>query len=380
MRGLAKGEQSSATNPVLQLITRSGEFLTDPVEATYKVEAVTTPSGTPNVEVAQAPVNLDLVADGGQKLGDGRFYIPTGDTSSWAYGTHRAVCTYKMETGGREFTQVTEFELISATLFPSGQNFVAYVTTRDLYADGLFTFAGNAPETLHRHINRASQYIEQVTMRFFEPRYMAYRTGGQKTTQLLLDEAIVAIEGIDTASRDAEGAETFEEMDKGIYQVYNRHMDGLINPDDRHNPRIATKPNSVFESANTYVEVGLWPPGRQNIRIRGIFGFVDPSPQSDRIAIGAPPADLQQVIMALVDRYVDDPALGSVQTQSPGKVRSYRTRDQSIQFWGNAETSSGSGGWTGDPMLDQILQRYVKPAKLSFPDRDPFDVESGVIA
>lgn len=373
MRGLARGEQSTGTEPFLQLITREGEFLKDPIEGSFIIEDVHDPAQTPTTKVTQTSLSLDLVADSGHKLGTGRFYVPTGDTTDWAYGTHRAVCTYKMVAGGRDYKQIIEFEILSPTLFPTGQDYVGYTSTMALYRDEFFVISGMSPEKLHAHIRRASLEIENHTERYFEPRYVEQYLNGSNRPLLFLDEAIVALESISTISRDADGVETLEAYDAAGYRVFNRHLDGLLNPDDRHNPRVAlVETNYIPGVTGAYGEFN-WPFGRRNLLVKGVFGYTDPGAQSDNVLIGHTPDDFVQIIGVMVSRYLEDPAMTNIGTWKPGLVKTYKTRDQQIQFYGASGNVDYTGGITGDSLLDQKLLRFAKPARLAYPEREEYD-------
>jgi hypothetical protein len=369
MKGISKGETSTAQNPVLQLFCRQGEFLKDPVEGTFTIEDVRNPDVPPIQRVAPTTLNLlpiDAVPTPGHRLGPGRFYIPTGATTSWAYGTHRAVCKYKMVTGGREYQQVIEFEVLNPAIYPSGQSFVTYASSARLYADGIFTFSGIAPEKLHPHMRRVSFELENLLQRFFEPRYLDWRVDGDGRTVLFLDEAIVAMSEAGQVSKNPDGTETISPYGADGYVVYNRHLDGLLNPDDRDNPMLEVSSDQV---AGYMIRGYVFPEGDKNLYARGVFGFLDPDPQSDGVLIGHTPDELVQVIGVLIARYIEDPTLSSPGTWQPGRIKMYQTRDQQIQFYGSSGNVDFTGGITGDAMLDQKLLRFVKPARLDYPER-----------
>ena len=373
MRGLAKGEQSTSTAPILQLITREGEFLKDPVEGSYIIEDVRDPDLTPTTRVNLTSLNLDPIASAGHKLGTGRFYIPTGDTSAWAFGTHRVVYTYKMETGGRDFKQIIEFEILNPTTFPTGQDYVGYASTMALYRDAIFLLSGITPEKLHPHIRRVSLELENYTDRFFEPRYVEQYLDGSCRPVLFLDEAVIALESVSTVTRDADGAETTEDYDAAAYRVFNRHLDGLFNPDDRHNPKLTMVETTQIPGVTGVHGEFQWPSGRQNILVKGVFGYTDPGAMSDKVLIGHTPDDFVQIVGTMVSRYIGDPTLTSVSTWRPSLIKSYKTRDQQIQFYGASGNVDYTGGVTGDAMLDQKLLRFVKPIRLSYPERAQYD-------
>lgn len=355
MRGLTKGEQSTLLNPVLQLFTRQGSHLVDPFSASFKIDYIGDPESAPSAVITSTAI--DLVAD---KLGTGRFVLLTGSTAAWRYGTHRCVCVYSMVNGGRTYTQVIDFEVLDAVSFPAGgQSYTGYVSTRALYEEGYFALSAVAPEKLHRHIDRESVRIEQLTDRFFEPRYITQKLDGNDKRTLLLDEAIIAIDQVALYDSVAVLETAYGSTD---YNVANRHLDGLLNPDDRYNPWLELTYDSLYTG-------GYWPEGRQNLWVSGVFGFTDPERASDGVLLGHQPTDLGPIIATLMIRFFADPTMSDQTTWRPGSVKKYKTRDQMIEFYGASGNVDYTGGLLADAQLDQMLQRFVKPARLSFPTR-----------
>lgn len=370
MRGLTQGEQSSSTNPVLQLFARKGEILQDPISGSFVIEEVRDPAGSVNEKVASTPLDLDLVGAGGHKLGPGRFLIPTGTTTAWVYGSYRVVYNYVMETDGRTYTQVIPFEVLKATNFPTGRGYVGYVSTFQLYDSEFFTIDGMPPDKLHPHILRESLRLEGLTERFFEPRFLEMKLDGQPSAVLFVDEAIIAMEKVEAISRSPNSAAATTSLyDASSYRVFNRHLDGLLNPDDRYNPQIGLVESTRIAGVTAIDGDFEWPYGRQNILATGIFGFTDPEPDGDDVLIGNTPLDFVQIIGTLVSRFVENPDLSNIATWKPGLVKGYKTRDQQISFYGASGNVSYTGGLTGDALIDQMLQRFVKPARLDYPER-----------
>jgi hypothetical protein len=142
-----------------------------------------------------------------------------------------------------------------------------------------------------------------------------------------------------------------------------------MNPDDRDDPRLSVLRDDIAG----YMTLGwLWPTGDRNLAVRGVFGFLDPEPESDGVLIGHTPEDFIHIIGILVGRFVDDPSMSSPATWAPGKIKMYKTRDQQIQFYGVSGGGTGLnyiGGLTGDIMVDQMLIRFLRPARLDFIER-----------
>ena len=367
MRGVTKGEQSIALNPILQFFARNGEYLADAIAATYTIQDVHDPAAGPVTKVATTPLNLTDNPPG-NRLGLGRYFIPTGDTSDWHYGTHRVLVNYQMTAAGRMYSQAIDFEVLSPTLFSTGQRYTGYAATRDLYRDNYFSIGSQPPQQLHGYINRVSTQIEVMTQRYFEPRYLEMRVSGRGGGTLFLGEALVAVDQVARIEVLNDGERTYYPYTFGSYRVFNRHLDGILNPDDRDNPRLTvSRDDDVLGYYIRYqTRFWVWPSGDNNISVRGVFGYLDPEQQSDFVALGHTPEDFVQIIGTMVSRLAEDPTLTSPATWRPGTIRMYKTRDQQIQFSGPSGSSVMITGFTGDPMLDQLLMRFVKPMNVDY--------------
>jgi hypothetical protein len=356
MKGLVKGEQSSASNPVLQLFARSGGYLADIYAGTFKVESLVDPTAAPTTLVASAPFTV------AHKLGTGRYVIPTGATTSWSFGTHRAVCTYTMTNGGPTYVQVIEFELLDPADWPVGSQYVGYLTTRRAYTDGYATLTATTRQTLHRLISEVGHALELWTKRWFDPRYLYLLVDGKDSEILLLQSPIIAIEDVYATWKTAAGTSTYK-FEQYLYKVYNRHLRGLLEVDDRKNPKL-----ELVDATDTTVQISgfAWPFGNQNLELRGVFGYTDPEldPSSGDVAIGSTPADIVRACGALVYRRIADPTMSDLMTWSAGAIRSMKTRHQAVTFGGASGSLSGAAGYTGelsgDAYVDAIIAKYRK--------------------
>lgn len=359
MRGLAQGEQSTKTSPIIQLFCRSGGFLADLYSGSFYIEDMVDPAGPGREKVAATP----FVA-GTHKVDTGRYAILTGATTTWRVGTHRAVCSYTMESGGPTYTQSIQFEVLDPTDWATGTPYTGYISTRQVYQDGYATLA-TSRQKLHRWLHEICTRIERWTGRWFEPRFMQLTKAGTEMPNLMLQQPIIAIDNVYAVWQTTSGEDTYL-FEQYLYKVYNRHLDGYLETDDRGHPQL------VLTSVDgTIVKVSgfSWPYGNQNVRVGGVFGYTDPAfdPNNGRVLIGTTPADIARVSGALLTRLSGDPSMSSLTTWTPGSIREYRTRDQAIKFGGGGSMSSSGGGggtageFSGDPLIDQILLRYSQP-------------------
>lgn len=358
MKGLAVAEESSVARPILQLFCRSGGYLADIYSGSFVIQDIT--SAAPVEKVASTPLTST------QKIATGRYAITTGATSAWTVGSHRVVVTYTLESGGPEYTQVIPFEVLTAVDWPTGMQYVGYISSKLLYDDEYLAATVTVAKA-HRLIARASRQIELWTHRFFEPRYLEYRQTGRNSPTILLEEAIIALEDV-WSVWESEGVENSYKYEQYLYKVYNRHLDGYVGGDDRANPKLdLVSADGDIVTVEDYV----WPHGAQNLLLKGIFGYTDPDydPMGGSTGVGSTPYDIGIVTGALTYRYNADPTMTDLWTYSPGSVRSMRTRDQSITF-GSSGGGGGGGGssvpsdLSGDPLIDNILVKYTSPVAL----------------
>lgn len=366
MRGILQGEESAGTTPLLQLFCRLEQLLADMHSGTYLIEDIT---GTSPSTRASGSFNTALVAGGGHKLGTGRYVIPTGSTVAWAVGTHRITSTYRMSAGGADHKQVSFFEVLDTDEFATSLDFVTYLTSKQAAADGLVT--GTTGEIQAMLADAASQ-IEEWTGNWFEPRHMTLVLSGDKRKVLYLNVPIIAIETLETVSKDSSGNETRYDWNSAYWRAYNRHLDGLRSPDDRYNPAIELimADPALCTSDDSYLD-WTWPFGQQNIEITGVFGYTDPAPDRNApgLSLGVMPRVLRRLMNAIMVRSNEDLGLEDPSTQQPGRIKEYKTRHQKIVFFGSSSQGSQYGSISGDPLLDQLLLRLCKPVNAGYVQR-----------
>lgn len=361
MRGLARGETSSTTNPVLQLFSRQGGFLVDIYSGSFVIEDIRAPGADPVEKVAATALT---VAD---KVSTGCYAIPSGSTAAWNIGTHRVTVSYVLEDGGPTYKQIIDFEILDVIDWPASGAFVSYISSRNAYLDG-YVVETTTPQQIHRHTSEVSHAIEQWTRRWFEPRFITLRTNGGPGRTILLDNPIIAVADV-TSVWDEDGSYVHPHT---YYKVFNRHLDGFFDVDDRKNPKIEITSTAGLITREARLAAAAWPSGVQNLEVSGVFGYTDADfdPTDGAVLIGHAPVDLSRACGVLMGRQISDPGLTNPMTWSPGSVRSYRTRYQSVTFGGGGSSSSGGGGGggggggdalSGDPLIDAILVKYYRP-------------------
>ena len=218
----------------------------------------------------------------------------------------------------------------------------SYVTVADMRAEGVPASVLDA--FLESRIALASRFVDAATGRFFAPRELTLLLDGQLCSRgrLELPVPVIAIDGL-----AVDGVEVFSDY----FRIYNRHLTGLLRPDDRDYPLIE-------------LTDGRFATGRQNVEVIGVFGYTDP----DGTAFGKTPELIKHVTKLLVMREIGKMANGGerLEAQQRSRINSERTRDQAYTL--EARPAGGGFGsvsyFTGDPEIDRILLMYKRPPDL----------------
>src|ERR1700742_3826254 len=114
----------------------------------------------------------------------------------------------------------------------------AYVTVAELRDEGVA--ADTTDAQLLRIIQRASAQIDAWTHRWFCPRPMTMLLDGTGRDTLLVGPPIIGITQVRIVYRDSDLVlpTPAELVDLNWIRIYNRHMHGLTDPDDRNNPKL----------------------------------------------------------------------------------------------------------------------------------------------
>jgi hypothetical protein len=340
MPGIVLGEASSSTNPLLPFFYQDEGFLRDVFALRFEVY----PSGS-----------ASTVATGTTDLIDDRFdtgcYAAVLDpqSESMSAGAYEIVWYYKPSSTSAELEASYSFEVLSNKYFRSSTKFKSYLGSDDNALDGYDL------EVRQKALEAASKEVDRITGRFFFPKHMIlHHSIRPESRQMWIDQPVIGVSQIILESESVvTGTLSEYELDMSSIRVFNRHIAGLLSPDDRDNPRIAF---AVAESESAEaVELAIFPIGVKNVKVTGVFGYTDP----DGSPFGEVPSPLQDVIRTLAFRKVVDPTGTDVATWMPGRVKKAKTRDQEIQF--DTSMQQGSTEMTGDPRLDGILIDFSRP-------------------
>jgi hypothetical protein len=319
MQALGRGQRSDLNHPALSVFTPINGLLDDVDVVEYAIF-----DRTGDVPVQVFPESGRAAA---ARLGVGHYVALYTPPASAQLG-HHAVRWFVRATED-ELHFETPFEVLAA---PIDAPQSGYCMLQDLRDEGFGPEAASNAR-LARAIAFASRTIERITGRFFEPRRQRIELDGRGSSELLLDEPIIAIEKIEIGGGGAVSGAT----------VYNRHItQGLMLPDDRQNPRI---------------RLGF-PCGARNVRISGLFGYTEP----DGSPTGTTPLLIRDACKRLVVREI--PLLADTDRREDARQRhrilQERTREQSYTL----DRLAHPGALTGDADIDDILVQFMRPADL----------------
>jgi hypothetical protein len=254
-----------------------------------------------------------------------------------------------------------EFDVLQAI---SGLAQKGYALVSDFRHEGI-TVERASDSRLQLLIEQQSAQVDHWTRRFFEPRTLSFVIDAFDSMRLNLSIPIIGIS--DISAIDDSGAA--QPIDLTAIRVYNRHLtQGLFHPDDREAPRIefVLLQPILIGMSNTYYpqqqfQAGRFAVGTQNVRLTGVFGYTD----LDGSPAGDTPALIRRAVQLLVLRQL--PKLSRVNDRFDALHRhritteSTRGMSYSLSPW----RGGGGGGYTSDPEIDDIIERFTAPIQLA---------------
>lgn len=276
-------------------------------------------------------------------------YVFTGSTNDVAdLGTFRATA-YQSSSGTYDTSDIS----VTASLR-------GYATIQDIRDQGWLE-AAYSNAVVQGAIQRATDYIDKICRQWFEPRYRRVSLDAERIDQLWLEIAIIAVNDVRIDD---------EYLDLDEFEIYNRHLThGIVNPDDRYDPRIAWGDGREPVDVRRLYGGGRFPRARKSVVARGIFGFTEigvgdyageTAPGSQLpISLGSTPTAIARVAAKLAIRYMV-PFEESDAMAKATKVIGEKTRDQSYTLASPSEAEA-SYGLTGDTEIDTVLKMYMAP-------------------
>lgn len=358
MAHLARGAVSSAANPLLDIWVSGIALLADPDAGSlaFTVNDISTEEKEMVPVVTIATTLVDLVVD---RLGTdvGHFAAAFTVPSAEPEGLHEIVWTWTLLTV--PYTYVQRFDVLPGV--PRGYGTGGYGLVSDFRAEGL-SVASATTLRLLKLIIEQSAYIDEVLGQFFEPRFLDMNIDGTNSRKLIVGAPIIALLGFKMLTETI----TLDPLARELV-VYNRHLRGMLEPDDRRAPRIEVPENfPFFDTLYGTTQVGTltpslygFPKTSQNVKVIGLFGYTDP----DGTNLGRTPFGIRKALMLLVRRNLPTLACDTdgFDIRMANRVTSMTTRDQSISF---AAPGLGAGVFTGDQEIDNLLSRYKRPIRM----------------
>lgn len=363
VKSLYPGQVLSVSAPALTFIAQYDGRLVEPTVLGFQIFDVTTDVKL-GVPLQVYPVSgVQAVDTTGAALGLGRYAATWTVPSDAALGRYRIKWTFQVPSAYVTTpspppwvgTSEETFEVLATKCATDAAP--QYCLLADIRDEGICDVSGIPDARLQLTIRRVSRAIEQITGRFFEPRYMNVRStlGTTSTHALLFDMPIVGIERIDSPYfYDYWGID----VDLDMLRIANRHLTGVCSPDDRENPKIELVHMDEDYGGIRFTRYYDGLAFVRNITAIGVFGYTE----ADGSPAGQTPLAIQHATKLIVAREL--PKIGQrdkrEDAQQRWRITSERSRDMAI----NTQAPRGFGQWYGDPEIDSILVQFIRPPQM----------------
>lgn len=354
-RTLGRSQESSCTNPLLDVWYQYRGFLYDPLEVAFQVwyagAQLFPGAGWQSVDTSDCPA--------GNRLGLGHYVLPYTVAPDADVGRYQLKLRSKLDADADYEQWEIEIEVVeTAPTVDPGYGMI--VDVRD---EGI-AVADASDDRVARTLAKASRSIERITSRRFGQFYQQLELDGHGGKEILIGEPII---GIDQVQITWPGVNVSSPNVYGVDEVfvYNRHLtQNLFDPDDRNSPKIAFQRYNwdlgrEIEYRPTFPTY-YFARGRQNVHLNGLFGYTEP----DGSPTGGIPPLIQQVAMLIALRGVL-PRTSSSAVAASRIILEERTRDQSVKYAKPGDVGESSQGpYYGDQEIDNILLMYSAPPGL----------------
>lgn len=369
MPAVPQGAVLSAGQPMLATwIADFYGFLCKPDSLTFIVFDVSTEEKELVPSTVFGPHAVDLTADLVPPYQDGRYAAAWSVSGSEPIGRHLIQWTAQITSTDQDGTATTRtatwtraFDVL-ASLPVIGQP--GYALVSDMRAEGVRESSASDARLIALIRDASIEFERLVGGRWFEPRYNSWKLDGTAKPQLWIEHPIVAI---DSATVFGEGA-----IDPATYKIFNRHITGLTDPDDRASARLEyfvtqtglqgpVQPLAYpYPIDEQWMLPKPWAKGTQNVTIDGVFGYTDPDGSPE----GMTPTEVTRAVKLLVLRRLPRMMAGGgtslFDAVNKHRLTSEKTREQSYQL---AAGMAGKGAYTTDWEIDRIVEQYSKPPR-----------------
>jgi len=348
MTVIVRGQASDCGNPLLHLAIRVDGSPVDVSEIAFEIYDKT---GASPVHIFPAGGGREVVSIEPCPLGDrvdaGRYVARWMTPLAEPLGLHEIRWFVRQSPGASVLSFSEDFYVSALNVIASA----SYTTIAALRDEGI-TVEQASDAALARKIRLASALIDRWCGWWFYPKALTFHLDGSGGRILQLGAPIIAITSVSVHD---------EPLDFEYLRIYNRHLTECLNdPDDRQNPKLE------WELAENEHSAGWFRKGTQNVRVVGRFGFTDYDGTPD----GKTPDMIALACALLVVRGLAKLSDTDVRDEARNRSRvvGLRTRDQEISWAGPGAGAGvgtrGTGAWSGDPEIDNIIASYRRPPVL----------------
>lgn len=353
-----RGEVSSGSNPALDYWFAVAGILVSP-DTTNRFQIIDATGSTP----AKIFPAVDDWSTAVEELSEGHWVALWNGAEIVNDGLH--ILRIDTEHDGVALVFEIPFDVLPAGLKRFSKA-GSYCLLSDLRSAGVPVASVGDKEALIA-LSLAAKQIENFTDRQFGPIGKTLRVDGRGSPDLLIDEPICALASLEILT-NAFGSEAIvEATDLTDVEIYNRHLRGLTQPDDRDDPKVSFRRlhdhlGMIYEETRPLFPQYLFPFGQQNVILQGVFGYTE----DDGSPVGGTPLLIRRAATMLAS-LLSAPAaqqVGSV-SASRGPIVKERTRDQEVQY-AKPDSLGGAqpGPFTGDAAIDNLILPFVKPVRI----------------
>lgn len=360
---VARNEVINCANPRLDIYLKKSGVDVDVAILEFQIFDISTPAKVitplqvfPVIVDDREPLDPTQDCPTGHRLSTGHFTAEWTVPIDQALGSHEIRWFFKETAPSPEETFEEEFEVSSiaassADLYVTVQSFRDMGVTTAMISDG----------DLEDLIRTCQALLDRACRQWFNQQTLDFFFDGTDSDTIHFGIPIVSIEllQINEATTD---------LATDLYKVYN----SLSYPDDRHNPRIKlVRSDDVRDIFTAPITLGdlHFRKGRQNQRVKGVFGYVEADLET--------PDPIKRALTKLVVEKLLNPifvSVGATPIPAPpstpgGAVTEEWTDGHKLKFSVPTLSSRrpGLSGITSDPEILDIIKLYRAPIGVATP-------------
>jgi hypothetical protein len=359
MPALARGQENTPSI-INWFITVSG-VLTDAYSVGFKIFDIT--GGLPGTQVFPLTGYEEIVGSDGHFSVGSYYAYDVANTQGWTpeltqtIGTHRIEWRWKISVDAPYQSGYEDFEVLVQS---AGSTTDTYITVQDVRDEGVPEEVDGGPSDAKvlSYIETWQAFIDRATRQWFVPKATIMSINGNESNLLQFSVPIISIDYV-KLNDDS------DELDTDLYRVYN----GIVNPDDRRNPRIKLVASTNRDIYTRPYGRLLFRKGEQNQEIKGVWGYVEED--------GTTPKLIQRALTKLVIEKLMTPIYESTpSTLAPmppllGPLLEERTDGHEMKYGyaGGAIKPRAPGliGITQDQEILDIIRLYKGPIGIGAP-------------